>query len=261
MEYGLKDKVVAITGGTTGIGRAVAEGFLREGAKVAVCSHNPGKVEKAQKYFDSLGYQVLTSQTDVTSNAELRAFADMVVSYYGRIDVWINHAGINIRGGFEQLPEEDFQRTMNCNVKAVFYGTAYAAAYMRKTGGGVIIDTSSFTAVLPTAGVAVYSASNAAVSSLVATTAAELAADNIRVVGVIPGMVVTPQTEAIVSAGTEKLLKSIPMQRLAVPEDMVGTYLFLASNQAAYINGVCIRVDGGKYCTQNPLWSWENKKL
>ena len=256
MDLKLKGKVVGITGGTSGIGEELALAFAREGCKVAVCGRNQAKIEAMKERFMAEGMDLFIMQTDVAVNAELKAFVEAIVKEYGRLDIFINNAGIDNRKPFDTLPENEWHELVNINFKAVFYGSAFAAAEMRKTGGGVIINTSSFTSVIPTCGIAIYSATKAAVDQLTRVFAAELAADHIRVVSVQPGMTVTPRTEDNCKKNFDKLVSAIPLKRLAQPEDMVAGYLFLASEQASYIDGVALQITGGKFATQNPHYSY-----
>lgn len=257
MELNFRDKVVAITGGTSGIGEEVALAYAREGALVAVCGRSREKLDAISKRFSAAGHRLLALPADVTKTAQLSAFAADVVSEYGRIDVWINNAGICIHLPFDELGEEDWYRVVDSNLKSVFFGSACAAAHMRKTGGGVIINTSSFTSILPTAGKAIYSATKAGVNTLTATLAIELAADRIRVVGIAPGYIATPLTEKNIEQNYQTLVNNIGLNRLGYSEDLVGAYLFLASEHAAYISGITLPVAGAKFSTQNPMWSWD----
>lgn len=260
MDLNLKDKVVAIAGGTSGIGEAVAMAFAKEGCKVAVCGRSQSKIDAMQAAFQKEGFELLTMSVDVGVNAQLKRFVEAVVETYGRLDIFINNAGISIRKPFETLSEEDWYKVINTNQKSVFFGCAFAAEQMRKTGGGVIINTSSFTSVVPTCGSAVYSSTKAAVDQMTKVFAAELAADHIRVVGVQPGMTVSPLTEEECRKNFDRFVSLIAMKRLAYPEDMVGAYLFLASDMASYISGVSLPVAGAKLTAQNPHYSWQLKE-
>lgn len=256
MNLNLAEKVIGITGGTSGIGEELALGFAREGCKVAVCGRSLSKIEALKARFQAEGLELFAMPADVAVNDELKGFVEAVVKEFGRLDVFINNAGIDNRKPFDTLPESEWHTLVNINFKAVFYGCAYAAEQMRKTGGGVIINTSSFTSVIPTCGIAIYSATKAAVDQLTRVFAAELAADQIRVVSIQPGMTVTPQTEDNCQKNFDRLVSAIPMKRLAQPEDMVAGYLFMASEQASYINGVALQITGGKFATQNPHYSY-----
>lgn len=258
MDLKLAGKVVGITGGSTGIGAEIALGFAREGSKVAVCARGAANLEALKERFKAEGLEVLTYVCDVAVNAELKAFTEAIVAEFGQLDVFINNAGIDIRKPFDTLPEEEWHKLVNINFKSVFYGSAFAAEQMRKSGGGVIINTSSFTSIIPTCGIGIYSATKAAVDQLTRVFCAELAADNIRVVSVQPGMTVTPQTQDNINKNFDRLVAAIPMKRLASAQDMVAGYLFLASEQASYINGIALPITGGKFATQNPHYAYRD---
>lgn len=261
MELGLNGKVVAITGGTSGIGEAVAEAFAKEGARIAVCGRSTAKLEAVAEKFQKAGYEIYTESADVAVNGQLEHFAKSVEETFGQIDIWINNAGINIHKGFEDVSEDEWHSLVNTDFKSVFYGSAIAAKYMRKAGGGVIINTSSFTSIIPTAGKALYSAVKSGINSLTRSFAAELAADGIRVVAVAPGYTITPLTQKNVEQQKEWLVSNIGLNRLATADDMVGGYLFLASDRASYISGICLEISGAKFATQNPRWSWDKPEV
>ena len=263
MKLGLEGKVAAVTGGASGIGKAVARAFLDEGCRVAVCGRSQARLDAMQ---EQCGTDALYTQSvDVTDERALEAFARTVYERFGRLDVWVNNAGMSDPMPFEEADGAAFDRLVNVNFKAVFFGCQTAARYLRKTGpdkpqgGGVILNTSSFTSVIPTAGKALYGATKAAVNSLTECFAAELAADGIRVVSVIPGYIRTEMTEANIEKNGKWLVSNIAANRLGTPEDMAGAYVFLASDAAAYISGTSLKVAGGKLCVQNPRWSWERR--
>lgn len=257
MKLNLEGKNVVIIGGSSGIGRAVAEGFAKEECKVAVCARNAEKLHSMQEEFIKNGHELFIKSADAASNQQLESFACSVNETYGRIDVWVNNAGTNIRKPFDTVSEEEWELQVNSLFKSVYYGSAIAASYMKKAGGGVIINTSSFTSLVPSGGLALYSAMKAAVNNFTRTTATELACHNIRAVAIIPGYIQTELTAANIDANFESLVANIPMKRLGVPEDLVPAYLFLASDAASYINGISLPVSGAKLSTQNPQWSWQ----
>ena len=260
MKTGLKGKSVVITGGTAGIGKAAALAFAREGAKVAVCARNENKLEAMRQIFAEISAPLLTGHVDVTQIPDVEAFAEKVVAEWGRIDVWVNNAGLSEPMPFDETDENAYNRMMNTNLKSVFFGSACAARHMKRSGGGVIIQTSSFTSIIPTAGKMLSSATKAAVNSMLQTMAGELAAYNIRVVGVSPGYIRTEMTAANIKENGAWLVSNITANRLGEPEDLADLYVFLASDAAKYMTGVAIPFDGGKLCVQNPMWSWEKKK-
>lgn len=258
MKLGLKGKVVAITGGTTGIGREAAAAFLEEGCRVAVCGRSADKLEEFRDHFAQAGNDVLAVRADVSKVDEIRGFAREVEDRWHTIHVWINNAGTNVRKPFDQVTEEEWSRLIDTNFKSVFFGTAAAAEIMKKrAGGGVVLNTGSFTSVIPTGGIALYSAIKAGVDSLTRTTAAELAVHGIRVLSVIPGYIETPLTSKNVAANFEELVNNIPLKRLGKPQDLASAYVFLASEAADYIDGTSLIVSGAKFSTQNPMWCWQ----
>ena len=207
--------------------------------------------------FSANGFELFTVQCDVTKTGAIDSFAKAVVKNFGGIDVWVNNAGITIsRKPFYEYTDEEFNRLIDTNLKSVFMGAAVASKYMRDRGG-VIINTSSFTGVVPTCGAAVYGAIKAAVDSLTKTMAGELAPFGIRVVAVSPAYVLTPMAAENIGTDREMMISKIPLRRLATVEDVSGVYTFLATEEASYINGVSIPVTGGKMSVQNPMWNWE----
>ena len=259
MEMNLKGKTVVITGGGTGIGKATALEFLKEGCHVAICGRRQEKLDQTKAEFAAQGYELMAKSVDVTDYAALEAYADEVIAAYGRIDVWINNAGSNHIKSLMDYDVDEFKAMTDIILVAVFSGSKIAAERMRRDGkGGVIMNASSFSAVIPNAGRAPYSACKAAVSSLTRTFAAELAKDQIRVLAYVPGMTATEISARNIALNGPALMKDIPMQRFGKPEDCAKLIVFLASDNASYINGTQIEVAGAKLCVQNPLYSYQN---
>ena len=259
MEMNLKGKTVVITGAGTGIGKAAALEFLKEGCHVAICGRRQEKLDQTKSEFAALGYDVMTKSVDVTDYNALEAYADEVIAAYGRIDVWVNNAGSNHIKSLMDYDVAEFKAMTDIILVSVFSGSKIAAERMRRDGkGGVILNASSFSAVIPNAGRAPYSACKAAVSSLTRTFAAELAKDQIRVVAYVPGMTATEISAKNIALNGPALMKDIPMQRFGKPEDCAKLMVFLASDNASYINGTQIEVAGAKLCVQNPLYSYQN---
>jgi len=259
MDLGLKGKVVVVTGGGSGIGLAAALAFAREGAHVAICGRTPGKLADAEAQFSEQGFPLFTATCDVTASREAEDFATAVTRAVGPIDIWVNNAGSNQILSLVDFDDESIEKLVGINLKSFIICTNIAARAM-KGRGGVIINASSFSAVIPNAGRGVYSACKSAVLSLTRTYAAELAADGIRVVSYVPGQIETEMTQRVIEAmGREKLVSNIPMRRLGTPEDLAKPIVFLASDAAGYINGCAIEVTGAKFCVQNPGYAWENR--
>lgn len=258
MDLGLKNKVVLITGGATGIGKASALAFLQEGCRLGLCGRTKAKIDAAVQEFRSEGYDAFGAAADVGKNEEITAFAAAVAKEYGGIDVWVNNAAVYPQRALLAMTEDEWNEILRINLTSVFLGTRIAAGYMRQRGGGVIINASSFAAVIPSAGTAAYAATKAAIGSLTRSSAAELAPYNIRVVAYIPGMIRTEMTEAVVVAKNKILTEQAALHRLGKPEDLAGPIVFLASTQAAYITGVSVEISGGKFCVQNPMYAWQS---
>jgi NAD(P)-dependent dehydrogenase (short-subunit alcohol dehydrogenase family) len=255
MDLQLKGKAVVVTGGATGIGLATAQEFLREGCQVAICGRSPDKLDKAVAECRALGFDVMARSVDVTDSAALQAFADEVVARFGTVDVWLNNAGMSNNKPFLDFSEQEWDELMNLNLKAVFRGCQIAARIMiAHRHGGVILNAASFQSVMPAAGAAPYGASKAGVVSLSQVIAAELASHGIRVLSYIPGVIATPMAEQWMIETHQ--LQNIPSTRFGRPQDLANAIVFLASERASYINGVHVDVTGGKFCVQNPRYSF-----
>lgn len=252
-------KTVCITGGTAGIGKATALAFAKKGYAVAVCGRNEQKLQAAAEEFEHIGTPFLPFCADVSLPAQLESFATAAMQAFGHIDVWINNAGGSIpRKFFYEYSETEFQSLIDANIKSVFFGSAVAARYM-KGRGGVILQTSSFTSMIPSCGAALYGATKAAIDNLTKTMAAELAPDAIRVLSVQPAYVLTEMAATNIRNNKDALLAAIPLKRLATPEDMAGVFVFLASDVASYMTGISIPVTGGKMAVQNPGFAYEHQ--
>ncbi len=256
MDLKLAGKVVLITGGATGIGKAAAMSFLKEGCKVAICGRTKAKIDHAVQEFKDKGYEILGGIADAGNSVSVTAFADKVVQQYGGLDVWINNAGIYPQKAFMEMSEEEWDETFRINMKSVFIGTRIAAMQMKKQGKGVILNASSFASLIPSAGSSAYAATKAAVSSFTRTSAAELAPFHIRVAAYIPGMIRSEMTEPVIATKQQFLTEQIALRRLGEPEDIADMLVFLASDSAGYITGNAIEISGGKFCVQNPRYAW-----
>lgn len=256
MDLGLKNKVVLITGGATGIGKAAALAFLREGCRVAICGRSRAKLDAAVADLKTHGFDILAAAADAASRQDLAAFAATVADTYGGIDIWLNNAGIYPQCTLLDMTEQEWDDLMRINLKSVFLGAQIAAGHLKARGGGVILNASSFAAIIPSAGSGAYAATKAAISSLTRTLAAELAPAGIRVIAYIPGLIRTDMTEFAVTARGQALIEQTALKRLGDPEDIADPVVFLASARASYITGVSVEISGGKFCVQNPMHSW-----
>jgi NAD(P)-dependent dehydrogenase (short-subunit alcohol dehydrogenase family) len=260
MELNLQGKVVVITAGGSGIGKAVAEAFAKEGCKIAICDISEPNMENTRKEFEKAGYELFTKMVDASVYEEVEDFADDVVAHYGKMDIWVNNAGIQTRAFILDMDPADWRRVMQVNLDSAFWGIKAAGRCMRESGGGVILNTSSFGGKLSTTRRAPYTASKTGLNALVKIAAGELAPYNIRVNAVAPGTVETAMQNSRPPEETKKAIARIAMQRGCSTEEVAQTYVFLASDAASYITGAIVDVDGGKVCIQDPDVAWEFAK-
>lgn len=247
----MKDKVVLITGGAAGIGKATAQRFSEEGAQVVICDVNETAGQETVKV---LGEGAAFYKVNVVDRQDVQKWIDAVVAKYGRIDVLVNNAGI-LRDGqlikfkdgelVGQMPEESFDLVISVNLKGVYNCTQAVAPVMAKQGGGVILNATSVVGLDGNFGQTNYVASKAGVIGMTKVWARELGKFGIRVNAVAPGFTATE----MVSAMPEKILDGMkghtPLGRLGEPRDIANAYLFLASEEASFITGETLRVDGG----------------
>lgn len=263
MDLGLKGKSVVITGGAGGgIGSQTALMFAQEGCKIAVCDMNEKGLVEMEEEFKQKEFQIYTEKVDVTNVEQLSVFADHVHSTYGKIDIWINHAGVNRVKLFPEFTEADWDFIVNVNMKATFFGTQIVAKYMIQDGGGVILNTASYAGVMPYSKGVPYGATKAAILNMTRSTAGILAPYGIRVNAVVPGAVESQLTRQRFSDPVyrESVVSRIAMQRVSTADELAKCYVFLASDAASYITGVSIEASGGKYCIQDPGNPWARKK-
>ena len=256
MELHLQNKVVAIIGGSGGIGLAAALAFAREGCRVAVCARGTDKLNGAKMLFAQNGFSLFAQEADAKDPEAVSAFGAAVFQRFGRLDVWVNNAGCVITKPYMELTLDEWHTVMDTNLTATFWGTHVAVAYMQRTGGGVILNTASYTALIPVTQKVSYCAAKAGVVSLTKTAAAEFAPKGIRVNCIIPGLIETPIASARINSNRKALQRQISLQRFGTPEDLAGIYVFLASDAAGYITGAAYEVSGGKLCVQDPGAEW-----
>ena len=242
----LKDKVAIITGGTRGIGFATAEAFLREGARVIIAGSSKASADKAveelkEKYPDAV---VAGIAPDLSRLEDVRAMFKTVTGLYGCIDILVNNAGVSESTPFTDYTEETFDKVMGLNVKGVFNATRAAVECMVPRGSGVILSTSSMVSISGQPSGFAYPASKFAVNGLTVSLARELGPKGIRVNAVAPGITETDMMKAVPKEVIEPMIAKIPLRRLGKPEDIANAFVFLASEEASYITGVVLSVDG-----------------
>ena len=242
----LKDKVAIITGGSRGIGFATANKFLYEGAKVIITAHTQPSADKAvqtlkEKHPDSV---IVGISPNLASLESVRSEFQKVIDKYGRIDILVNNAGISESTPFEKYTEEVFNRVMDLNVKGVFNATKAASEFMIAERSGVILSTSSVVSIYGQSSGISYPVSKFAVNGFTISLARELGPKGIRVNAVAPGITETDMMKAVPKDIIQPMIDQIPLHRLGKPEDIANAFAFLASDEASYITGVVLSVDG-----------------
>jgi NAD(P)-dependent dehydrogenase (short-subunit alcohol dehydrogenase family) len=246
----LDGKVAVITGAASGMGRATAIRFATEGAAVVVADLNSQGGEMVVSEIAAAKGRAVFQRTDVISEDDIKALINRAVTEYGRLDITYNNAGVGgATGRVENIKSEDWDKTFHVLTRAVFLGIKYSIEPMRKVGGGSIISTSSVAGLRGVSGLAAYSAAKAAVISITESAAIDLGHDRIRVNCICPGGIVTPLTVRGNPAGEEAAAKNMarmqPIPRAGRPEDIAAMALFLASDDAEWITGTAMIVDGG----------------
>jgi 3-oxoacyl-[acyl-carrier protein] reductase len=245
-------KVAVVTGAAKGFGEAIARRFAAEGAAVVLGDLDVPAGTALAARIEADGGRARFHRCDVAAAADVQGLVQAAVTGYGGLDVMVNNAGYSHRSmPLWELPEAEFDRQFAVNVRGVFLGCKYAVPALRARGGGVIVNTSSIGARRPRRGVTAYNASKGAVLTLTRGLAGEVARDKIRVCAVCPvaadtAFMLTVRGEALDERSRSTLVRGIPLGRLCVPDDVAGAVTFLASDDAAFLTGVCLDVDGGR---------------
>lgn len=242
----LQNKVAIITGGSRGIGFATADKFLQEGATVILTASSQESADKAvaqlkEKYPDKT---VAGISPNLASLKSVRESFEAAARQYGCIDILVNNAGISESTPFTEYTEEMYDKVMDLNVKGVFNATRIASECMIARGKGVILSTSSMVSISGQPTGFAYPASKFAVNGLTVSLARELGPKGIRVNAVAPGITATDMMKAVPKEVIDPLISQIPLRRLGQPEDIANAFVFLASDEASYITGVVLSVDG-----------------
>lgn len=243
-----ENKIVLVTGAGRGIGSSIAKRFASEGAEVIV--NYSGNDEAAQKTVDEItatGGQAQKYKCSVNDSESVKVMIDEIIKKFGRIDILVNNAGITKDGLMLRMTDEDFDRVIDVNLKGTFNCTKYVSKYMLKQKSGKIINISSVVGLSGNAGQVNYSASKAGIIGITKSAAKELSSRGITVNAVAPGYVDTDMTKVLSDNIGNEILKNIPLQRMGNVEDISNCVAFLASEDASYITGQVISVDGGMH--------------
>jgi len=247
----VEGKVAIVTGAASGIGRATAVALAREGARVALADVDEVGGSEASEEVQRADGVALFQRTDVGSTDDVRELVQATIGRFGRLDVLVNNAGVAIAGSVTEISEEDWNRVLNVNLTSQWRGMCFAIPEMLKGGGGSIVNTSSVQGSVGFIGWSAYAASKGGIDALTRQVAVEYASRNIRVNAVIPGTILTPMNERIVRQspnGAEieaAWLAMHPVNRLGRPEEVANAIVWLASDDASFVTGETLRVDGG----------------
>jgi len=242
---GLKDKVVIITGSGQGIGRATALRFAQEGAKIVIAEFNKSTGQSVADEISSSGKEALFIQVDVAERATVCNMVSAVMDKFGRIDILVNNAGVIHDKTLKKMTDDEFDRVIDVNLRGTYICTQEVATVMREQESGVILNATSMVALYGNFGQTNYVASKSGVIGMTKVWARELGKDGIRVNAVAPGFIQTDMLKDIPENVMNMMVKKVPLKRIGKPEEVAGVYCFLASDDASYINGAVLSVDGG----------------
>ena len=240
----LNDKVAVITGATRGIGFATAKLFLENGAKVAILGSKEESVNKALEKLPEYQDKIIGLYPNLNNEKEVRNMFQTVEDKFGKIDMLINNAGISSNTPLENYTYEEFTKIVDLNLNALFLCSKVASEYMKKIGGGVILNTSSMVSIYGQPAGCGYPASKFAVNGLTKSLARELGRFNIRVNAVAPGVINTDMVAVLPKEVIAPIIQGIPLGRIGEPEDIANAFLYLASPMASFVTGTILSVDG-----------------
>jgi 3-oxoacyl-[acyl-carrier protein] reductase len=240
-----QNKVVVITGGAAGIGKAAVEKFTREGAAVAIWDVNEVQGKELELLILNEGFVAKFSKVNTANYQEVEHATKAVIKQFGKIDVLINNAGITRDASLQKMTIENWQQVLDVNLTGVFNCTRAISPNMIENNGGVIINTSSIVGLYGNYGQSNYAATKSGVIGLTKTWARELGKHNITVNAVAPGFIATDMIATIPAKIIEAMKEKVPLRKLGTPDDVANVYAFLASKEAAFISGTVISVDGG----------------
>jgi len=244
----LANKIALITGAGSGFGAGIARTFAREGAKVAVVDIN---TKAAEDVAATIGADAIALHADVSRRADVESAVQASVAAFGGLDILVNNAGVaHTRGPLAEVSEEEFDRVLAVNLKSIFLFAKAAVPLMRRRGGGVIINIGSTAGIRPRPGLTWYNASKGAVNLMSKSMALELAPDRIRVCALAPTIGDTALLPTFMGGDSdelrEKFRMSVPLGRLSTPQDVANAALFFASDEAEFLTGTVLEIDGGR---------------
>jgi 3-oxoacyl-[acyl-carrier protein] reductase len=242
----LEGKVALVTGASRGIGREIALELAKEGANVVVnYAGSEAKANEVVQEILAMGREAIAYQCNVANSEEVQSMVKETIEHFGKLDILVNNAGITRDNLIVRMKEEEWDDVININLKGVFLSTKAVTRQMMKQRSGKIINVASIVAISGNAGQANYVAAKSGVIGLTKTTAKELATRGITVNAIAPGFITTDMTDKLTEEMKSEMLRQIPLARLGDPKDIAKVAAFLASNDANYITGQTLHVDGG----------------
>ncbi|HEY5038633.1 MAG TPA: 3-oxoacyl-[acyl-carrier-protein] reductase [bacterium] len=241
----LTDKVAIVTGGNRGIGKAIALTLAKNGASIAICGTNDVTLKETALEIENKGVKCFSQKVDVSKAGEVEAFAKAVLDAFGKVDILVNNAGIAKDNLLVRMSEQEWDDVLSINLKGTFLMTKAFVRSMMKARQGRVVNITSIIGVRGNAGQANYAASKAGIIGLTKTTAREFASRNITCNTIAPGFIQTDMTKSLGGKATAELLQQIPLGFLGETQDIANAVLFFASEEARYITGQVICVDGG----------------
>lgn len=238
-------KVALVTGGSSGIGKATALAFTRAGAKVVIASRRVTEGEQTVHEICERGGDAIFVKTDVSKASEVEGLMNQTIEFYGRLDYACNNAGTFAMGQLFELSEEEWDRTINANLKGIWLSLKYQIPIMLQQKKGVIVNMASMSAIIGNPGVSIYSASKGGVVALTQSAAIEYAASGIRINAISPGVISTPMVDDIPTPLLEDIQSKHPIGRLGKPEEIANAVVWLCSDKASFVTGHNMVIDGG----------------
>ncbi|MBW8382174.1 MAG: 3-oxoacyl-ACP reductase FabG [Youngiibacter sp.] len=242
-----KDRVAIVTGSAQGLGRAMVERLASDGVKVVITDVNEEKINLAVNELTAKGYDVFGAKCDVTNREEIRALGEKVIEKYGKLDIIVNNAGITKDSSFKKMTDAQWDAVLTVDLKSIFMVTQELVKYLEANGYGRIVNISSLAGMMGNFGQANYSAAKAGVVGLTKTLSIELGKKNITVNAIAPGFINTEMTKVIPEDRKKVMIAEIPVGRPGEPEEIAAVVAFLASDEAGFVSGTVINVNGGSY--------------
>jgi 3-oxoacyl-[acyl-carrier protein] reductase len=257
MDLGLEQKRVVITGSSRGIGFALAQAFLEEGSRVLLTGLDEKRLQEAQDRLAGFGDRVTAVAADVSRRSGVERLFEEIDRAWKGVDVFVNNAATHPTSDFAVLKEEQWNELMDMNLKSAYLCAQASFQRMKnQESGGVILNASSFAALIPAYPYGLYSLSKAALISMTKSMAAEFAPWNIRVNAYVPGLIATDMNAETIEKNGDVALAQIALLRAGSVEEVAAPVVFLASSKASYISGAALEISGGKFAVQHPKGTW-----